>query len=68
MSDDATDQANGLTVGHESFVNARIRIETPLTNDDEDTAGVKYFLESIEPFVEVPRPEDDEPHPSAPLA
>jgi|GEM_PF-1865398 len=67
MSDEATDQANGLTVGDESFVTARIRIETPLTNDDEDTAGVKYFLESIAPFVETTRP-DDEPRPSTPLA
>lgn len=31
MSDDATRQANGLTVGDASFVAARVRIETPLT-------------------------------------
>ncbi|MDF2918359.1 MAG: hypothetical protein K0S70_2576 [Microbacterium sp.] len=52
MSDEATAEANGLAVGNESFVTAKIRVETPLTNDDEQTAGVKYFLESIEPFVE----------------
>lgn len=57
MSDEATVEANGLVVGNESFVTARIRVETPLTNDDEQTAGVKYFLESIEPFVEGTWPE-----------
>ncbi|MCE4026965.1 hypothetical protein LXM50_13380 [Microbacterium sp. Au-Mic1] len=62
MSDEATDEANGLIVGNESYVTAKIRVETPLTNDDEQTAGVKYFLESIERFAENSR-QDDEPAP-----
>ncbi|GAB2709212.1 hypothetical protein BKA24_002540 [Microbacterium marinum] len=61
MSDEATAEADGLAVGNESFVTATIRVETPLTNDDEQTAGVKYYLESIETFVQGARPDVDNP-------
>jgi hypothetical protein len=50
MTDDATAEANGFAVGSESFVTARIRIDTPLTNDDEETTGVKHVLEAIAAF------------------
>lgn len=52
MTDDATQKADGLAVGNESFVTAQIRVETPLTNDDSDLSGIKYFLESIDSFDE----------------
>lgn len=52
MADEATAEANGFTVGNESFVTARIRIDIPLTNDDEETTGVKHVLEAIAAFEE----------------
>ncbi|WP_460568978.1 hypothetical protein [Humibacter soli] len=59
MTDEATAEANGFTVGSESFVTARIRIETPLTNDDEEAAGVKHVLEAISAFDESASRADD---------
>jgi len=51
MTDDAANDANGLSVGDQSFVTARIRVETPFTNDQDDTTGIKQVLESIAAFV-----------------
>jgi len=50
MTEDVAQRANGLSVGNESFVNALIRVEKPLTNDETDLNGIKYYLESIDPF------------------
>lgn len=52
MTDEAKADANGLVVGDSSFVTARIRIDIPLTNDGDETQGVKHVLEVIAPFVE----------------
>lgn len=49
MTTEATVQANGLRVGDDSYVVARIRVEVPFTGEDE-TTGTRYILESIEPF------------------
>jgi hypothetical protein len=49
MTAEATSQANGLRVGDDSYITARIRIEVAFAGDDE-SAGFRYFLESIEPF------------------
>jgi len=49
MSDDALSVANGLTVGDESFVVAKIRVSVAFTNDDNDASGVKYTLEELRP-------------------
>jgi hypothetical protein len=48
MDDEASAQANGLSVGDESYVSGRIRIETPFAAD-EDGSGLVYFLEAITP-------------------
>lgn len=58
MTDDAKAEANGLVVGDSSFVAARIRVDTPLTNDDDETAGVKYVLEMVAPFGESSQPDE----------
>lgn len=47
MTDEATDEANGLKVGSHSFVSARIRKERPFLNEETEESGVKYILESI---------------------
>ena len=49
MTAHATAQANGLRVGDDSYITARIRVEIPFASDDEST-GARYVLESIEPF------------------
>lgn len=49
MTKVATESANGLRVGDDSFVTARIRVEIPFAGEDE-AAGTKYILESIKPF------------------
>lgn len=52
MSEGAAERANGLPVGDNSYVRATIRVETPFANDPDETEGVKYILEHIEPFEE----------------
>jgi hypothetical protein len=42
-------QADGLRVGNESFVSARLRVEVPFTSED-DSVGTKYVLVDIRPF------------------
>ncbi|MEW5015099.1 hypothetical protein NAI87_14990 [Clavibacter michiganensis subsp. michiganensis] len=49
MTATATTQANGLRVGDDSFVAARIRVETPFTSGDE-TTGARFILEEIRLF------------------
>lgn len=53
MTNEAKAEANGFVVGDSSFVTARIRVDTPLTNDDDETQGVRYVLETITPFEEL---------------
>lgn len=48
MTDEAASSANGLTVGDTSYVRARIRIETPFTNEEDETTGIKHILENVE--------------------
>ena len=47
MTDEALNQADGLTVSNSSFVSAVIRIEVSFAGEDSDSEA-KYFLESIE--------------------
>lgn len=49
MTPEAAKDANGLRVGDDSFVKARIRVEVPFAGEDE-TTGTKYYLESIASF------------------
>ncbi|MBD8057525.1 hypothetical protein IC607_00890 [Cellulomonas sp. JH27-2] len=46
MTEEAVQQANGFSVGDESFVAATIRAEVEFASRDE-TAGAKYWLQSI---------------------
>lgn len=49
MSPEASNQADGMTVGEHSFVAARIRVEWDF--EEDATSGVKYILEKIEVLV-----------------
>ncbi|MFC3295127.1 hypothetical protein [Clavibacter michiganensis] len=60
MTAAATTQANGLRVGDDSFVAARIRVETPFTSGDE-TTGAKFILEEIRIFIAAERGRPSDP-------